>query len=88
MTDYLINRKVYKDIKKYDHKQMETFLTNVYTQGKVDAINELAEERMKDLERVQIDENKLKAKLLSIKGIGEVKAAEIIKALTGGVSDD
>lgn len=88
MTDYLINRKVYKDIKKYDHKQMETFLTNVYKQGKADAIEELAEERMKDLERVQIDENELKAKLLGIKGIGEVKAAEIIKTLTGGVSDD
>lgn len=67
---------------------METFLTNVYKQGKANAIEEVAEERMKDLERVQIDKDQLKSKLLAIKGIGSVKCEKIIKALTGGVSDD
>ena len=79
MTDYLINRKVYKDIKKYDHRQMETFLTNIYKQGKADAIEELADERMKDIKRVQIDTDELTKRLLTIKGVGVVKAAEIIK---------
>lgn len=27
---YMINRTKYKDIKRYDHKQMEDFLTDVY----------------------------------------------------------
>lgn len=30
---YLINRTKYKDIKRYDHKQMEDFLTDVYKNG-------------------------------------------------------
>lgn len=30
---YLVNRNVYKQIKKYDHQQMEDFLTKVYQNG-------------------------------------------------------
>ena len=30
---YMINRTKYKDIKRYDHKQMEDFLTDVYKNG-------------------------------------------------------
>lgn len=30
---YMINRTKYKDIKRYDHKQMEDFLTDVYKYG-------------------------------------------------------
>lgn len=30
---YLINRVMYKNIKKYDHQQMEEFLTDVYKNG-------------------------------------------------------
>lgn len=33
---YLINRTKYKDIKRYDHKQMEDFLTDVYKNGYAD----------------------------------------------------
>lgn len=33
---YLINRTKYKDIKRYDHKQMEDFLTDVYKNGFID----------------------------------------------------
>ena len=31
---YMINRTKYKDIKRYDHKQMEDFLTDGYAEGK------------------------------------------------------
>lgn len=31
---YLINRVMYKNIKKYDHQQMEEFLTDVYKNGR------------------------------------------------------
>lgn len=30
---YMINRTKYKDIKRYDHQQMEDFLTDVYKNG-------------------------------------------------------
>lgn len=30
---YLVNRETYKSIKKYDHAQMENFLTRVYVEG-------------------------------------------------------
>ena len=30
---YLINRVMYKNIKKYDHQQMEEFLTDIYKNG-------------------------------------------------------
>ena len=33
---YLINRTRYKDIKRYDHQQMEDFLTEVYKNGFID----------------------------------------------------
>jgi hypothetical protein len=33
---YLVNRNTYKEIKKYDHQQMEAFLTKVYKNGYMD----------------------------------------------------
>lgn len=33
---YMINRTKYKDIKRYDHQQMEDFLTDVYKNGYAD----------------------------------------------------
>ena len=67
---------------------MNDFLTKVYIEGKKNAIEEMAEERMKDIERTKIDTEKLTKQLLTIKGIGLVKAAEIVKIVTGGAGDD
>lgn len=33
MNEKVFNRKVYKDIKKFDRQQMEDFVKNVYTSG-------------------------------------------------------
>lgn len=33
MEKNLINRKMYKEIKKYDRQEMERFLANIYKQG-------------------------------------------------------
>lgn len=95
MSGYMINRKVYKDIKKYDHKQMDDFLQNVYKNGFVDgkkkAVEDLANERMKDIERIRIDYEDLTKKLLTIEGVGVVKSAEIVeivKSMLGGAGDD
>lgn len=33
MKENSLNRKMYKDIKKYDRQQMENFLKNIYSEG-------------------------------------------------------
>lgn len=59
---YLINRTMYKDIKKYDHQQMENFLTNVYKNGYADGKESVNGVELKDVE----------AALKDVKGIGPV----------------
>ena len=65
-----ITRAVYKDIKRYDHKQMNEFLTRYYINGFNDG-----------LDSAKIDYDVLKEVLLSIKGIGAVKADAVINKL-------
>ena len=65
-----ITRAVYKDIKGYDHKQMNEFLTRYYINGFNDGLNS-----------AKIDYDVLKEVLLSIKGIGTVKADAVINKL-------
>ena len=70
MKEVNITRKMYKDIKRYDHNQMNKFLTNYYVNGFNDGLNS-----------ANIDYDVLKEVLLSVKGIGQVKADEIISKL-------
>ena len=65
-----LTRKVYKDIKKKDHQQMNEFLTRFYINGYNDG-----------LKSAKIDYDVLNEVLLSIKGIGSVKAELIIEKL-------
>ena len=65
-----ITRAVYKDIKRYDHNQMNDFLTRYYINGFNDGLNS-----------ANIDYDVLKEILLSVKGIGQVKADEVIRKL-------
>ena len=70
MKEVNITRAVYKDIKRYDHNQMNKFLTNYYVNGFNDGLNS-----------ANIDYDVLKEILLSVKGIGQVKADEVIRKL-------
>ena len=70
MKEVNITRAVYKDIKRYDHDQMNKFLTNYYVNGFNDGLNS-----------ANIDYDVLKEVLLSVKGIGQVKADEVIRKL-------
>jgi len=36
----LINRKIYKEIKRYDRQEMENFLVNIYHQGYQDGVKD------------------------------------------------
>ena len=70
MKEVNITRKMYKDIKRYDHNQMNKFLTNYYVNGFNDGLNS-----------ANIDYDVLKEILLSVKGIGQVKDDEVISKL-------
>lgn len=72
----LINRTKYKDIKRYDHNQMEQFARSLYESGLKDG----ATQAMAEMEsgRKQLDFDLLKEQLLLVKGIGAVKAEQIV----------
>ena len=70
MRDFNLNRKVYKDLKKKDHKQMNDYMTALYKQGFDDG-----------LASATIDYDVLKKVLLEVKGIGVVKAEAVINRL-------
>ena len=59
---YLINRTRYKDIKRYDHQQMEDFLTEVYKNGFIDGEESVTGVELQDVEKA----------LQDVKGIGPV----------------
>ena len=70
MKTFNLNRKVYKDLKKKDHQQMNDFMTALYKQGFDDG-----------LASASIDYDVLKKVLLEVKGIGAVKADAVINKL-------
>mgnify|MGYP000788324800 FL=1 len=59
---YLINRVMYKNIKKYDHQQMEEFLTDIYKNGYQDGRESVPGIELEDV----------KTALRGTKGIGPV----------------
>ena len=73
----LINRAKYKDIKRYDHNQMERFARSLYESGLKDGA---AQAMVKaESSKKQMDFDLLMEKMLAIKGIGAVKAEQILK---------
>ena len=70
MREFNLTRKVYKDIKKKDHQQMNDYMTALYKQGFDDG-----------LASATIDYDVLKKVLLEVKGIGVVKADAVINKL-------
>ena len=70
MKTFNLNRKAYKDLKKKDHQQMNDFMTALYKQGFDDG-----------LKSASINYEVLKEVLLSVKGIGLVKADAVINKL-------
>lgn len=47
--NYMINRSLYKTIKKYDHHQMEEYLTEVYKYGYIDGQNSVPSVTLQDV---------------------------------------
>lgn len=73
----LINRAKYKDIKRYDHHQMECFARSLYEQGIKDGAAKTLEKT--EFSKKQMDLDILKEKLLEVKGIGAAKADAVIQ---------
>ena len=65
-----LTRKVYKDIKKKDHQQMNDYLKTLYKLGFDDGFASAT-----------IDYDVLKRVLLEVKGIGLIKAEAVINRL-------
>lgn len=80
----LINRAKYKDIKRYDHSQMERFARSLYESGFKDG----AAQVMEKSNTRQMDFNMLNERLLTIKGIGIVKAEQIVKVVKGALESE
>ena len=69
--DIVINRKEYERIKRYDHNQMNNYVKSIYKSGFEDGKAAVPGMDIKCIDVV----------LKNIKGIGEKRAAEIVKAL-------
>lgn len=75
----LINRAKYNDIKRYDHNQMEQFARSLYESGLKDGAAQAIAKT--ESSKKQMDFDLLTEKLLSIKGIGAVKAEQIVSVV-------
>ena len=74
MANYLrkgLNRKQYKTIKAYDHKQMEDFVTNIYNEGRNDGITETKTAKVTpaDIEKA----------IAKVRGVGNIKLKAIMQ---------
>ena len=68
---YLVNRAVYKAVKRYDHQQFENFCTDIYKSGWEDGKASVNALDVKDIEAV----------IRSVKGIGEARIGKIMEAI-------
>ena len=73
--DIVINRKEYQNIKKKDHNQMNLYLQNIYKNAYMYGFKAGTESVP------GIDITEIKKALLSVKGLGEKRVADILEAL-------
>ena len=80
--DVVINRKEYQNIKKKDHNQMNVYLQNIYKSAYMDGFKDGTESVP------GIDITEIKKVLLSVKGLGEKRVADILEALEKGMKSE
>lgn len=69
--DIVINRKEYQNIRKMDHNQMNLYLQEIYKSGYAEGVKSVP----------GIDIAEIKNVLLSVKGLGAKRVADILEAL-------
>lgn len=67
----ILNRKLYKNIKKYDREQMESYLVNLYMEGYEYDRNDVP----------GVDISVIKEIVMNVKGVGEKRAEEIVRKI-------
>lgn len=80
-SKYMVNREVYKKVKKYDHRQFEDFCTRIYMSGYKDGRESVP----------GIDITQIKEAILEVKGIGSRRLEAImgnIEKKFGGKEND
>lgn len=73
----LLDRKIYRDIKKMDKKALNTFIHNIYNTGKKDALSEI------DVTEINIEQ--IRAEISEIKGIGETRLNQIMDIISKNI---
>ena len=74
----ILNRKQYKDVKRLDREQMESYLINLYMEGYEDGRKSVP----------GVDVTAIRGIISSIKGIGEKRTDEIIKRIEEAFKED
>ena len=72
MRTYELNRKTYKDVRKMDHGQMSAFCEGLYKRG-----YEAGKQ-----ENPGLSDEDITQAILQVKGIGEKKANDVLRALS------
>ena len=67
----ILNRKLYKNIKKYDREQIESYLVNLYMEGYEDGRNDVP----------GVDISVIKEIVMNVKGVGEKRTDEIMRKI-------
>lgn len=73
--DIVLNRKEYQNVKKMDHNQMNLYIQSIYKTAYMDGFKDGTESVP------GIDIAEIKKVLLSIKGLGAKRVADILEAL-------
>ena len=73
--DIVVNRKEYQNVKKMDHNQMNLYIQSIYKSAYMDGFK-AGTESVPGIDMQQVSDI-----LKSIKGIGEKRAVDIVKAL-------
>lgn len=75
--DMLLDRKIFRDIKKMDRKALNNFINNVYNTGKADAI--------KEIKAVELNIEQIRTEISEIKGIGETRLNQIMDIISKNI---
>lgn len=76
----LLDRDLYRKIKRMDKAQLNRVLNNIYEQGREDAAKEFTV--------TEINYNKIRSEISGIKGIGDVRLNRIMEIIHNNLDSD
>lgn len=73
----LLDRNIYRTIKKMDKAELNNFIHNIYNTGKEDAL--------KEIEITEINIEQIRSEISEIKGIGETRLNQIMDIISKNI---